>query len=104
MANSVIGQAVKEERLQANMTVSELAELVPVDDRTIFRYEAEGKIRPDVLARLVQIFKSKDLKECYCRECPVRKVNFKGRRLSWYRRQIEKIRAASPKRPERKII
>ena len=76
------------------MTVRELAELVPADDRTIFRYEAEGRIRPDVLARLAQIFRSKDLTECYCRECPVKNVKFKGRRLSWWQRQIEKIRAA----------
>ena len=33
MANSVIGQAVKEKRRQANMTVRELAELVPAADR-----------------------------------------------------------------------
>jgi predicted transcriptional regulator len=102
MANSVIGQAVKEKRRQANMTVRELAELVPADDRTIFRYEAEGRIRPDVLARLAQIFKSKDLTECYCRECPVKKVKFKGRQLPWYRRQIEKG-VASLKRPARKF-
>lgn len=94
MANSVIGQTVKEERQQANMTVRELAELVPADDRTIFRYQAEGKIKPDVLARLAEIFKSKELVENYCRECPVKNVKLKAGRLPWWRQQIEKIRIA----------
>jgi predicted transcriptional regulator len=77
MTNSDIGHVVKEERHQAHMTVAQLAELVPADDRTIFRYESSGQIRPDVLARLVEIFKSNALRESYCKECPVKKVRFK---------------------------
>ena len=88
MASNAIGQAVKETRLQANMTVAQLAELVPADDRTIFRYESSGNIKPDVLARLVQVFKSKELAESYCRECPVRNVRFKHQKKKprWLKR------------------
>jgi len=93
MSNSVIGQVVKEERQRAHMTVGVLADLVPADDRTIFRYEADGNIRPDVLARLAQVLKSKRLADCYCQECPVKKVRLKAGSLPW-QEIAEKIKAA----------
>lgn len=71
MTNSVIGQAIKETRKQADLTVEQLAGMVPADDRTIFRYEATGKIRPDVLVRLAAVMKAPFLLTRYCAECPV---------------------------------
>jgi len=60
------------------MTAAQLAEQIPADDRTIFRYEATGKITSDAMARIVQVLRSNELRESYCRECPVRNVRFKA--------------------------
>ena len=58
----------------------ELAELLPADLRTVYRYEASKGIRPDILARLAQVLKSRQLAESYCDQCPVRNVKFKKKK------------------------
>jgi len=80
MASCVIGQVIKEERRQAGLRPEELAELLPADLRTVYRYEASKGIRPDILARLAQVLKSRQLAESYCDQCPVRNVKFKKKK------------------------
>lgn len=80
MASCVIGQVIKEERRQAGLKPEELAELLPADLRTVYRYEASQGIRPDTLARLAQVLKSRRLADSYCGQCPVRNVKFKKKK------------------------
>ena len=77
---NAIGQAIKDTRKQAGLRPEELAELLPADLRTVYRYEASKGIRPDTLARLAQVLKSRQLAESYCDQCPVRNVKFKKKK------------------------
>lgn len=78
MANSVsFGQVIKESRQRAGMTVEYVAREIPANPRTVFRYEEGKHVGPDIIARLAEIFRDKELIENYCRDCPARKVRLK---------------------------
>lgn len=85
---STIGQAIKETRKQVGLKPEELAELIPADLRTVYRYEASKGIRPDTLARLAQVLKSRQLAESYCDQCPVRNMKFKKKKGRGNRRTL----------------
>jgi len=85
---SAIGQAIKETRKQVGLKPEELAELIPADLRTVYRYEASKGIRPDTLARLAQVLKSRQLAESYCDQCPVRNMKFKKKKGRGNRRTL----------------
>ena len=80
MANSVsFGQVIKESRQRAGMTVEYVAREIPANPRTVFRYEEGKHVGPDIIARLAEIFRDKELIENYCRNCPARKTPKKAR-------------------------
>lgn len=85
---STIGRAIKETRKQVGLRPEELAELLPADLRTVYRYEASKGIRPDTLARLAQVLKSRQLAESYCDQCPARNVKFKKKKGRGNRRTL----------------
>jgi len=78
---ATIGEVIKECQAETGISVNTLAEVIPADPRTIKRYRAGKCLSPETAAILAGIFKSKKLKETYCGECPLSKLNLKRKTL-----------------------
>lgn len=71
MANSALGEAIKRTRQTVGKTANEVAQELPADMTTVFRYEANGNVRPDTMTRLCEVLSEPNLLVTYCGQCPV---------------------------------
>lgn len=71
MAKSALGSAIKQTRQALGKTALQLAQELPADHTTIFRYEAQGNVRPDTMVRITEVLKEPKLLLQYCKQCPV---------------------------------
>ena len=76
MTSCVIGQAIKEAIHEAGKTVDAVAQDVPADPRSVFRWQIGGA-NPDIVARLAEVLHSRKLVETFCSQCPVKRVKLK---------------------------
>jgi len=84
MAESAIGIEIKQTRQCKGLTAMQLAEELPADHTTVFRYEKKGKVKPDTMVRISEVLREPQLLPKYCSGCPVgqarKKYNLKRER------------------------
>lgn len=79
----------------SNLKPEELAEVIPVSPRSLYRYRQQGRTPADIWVMIARFLKRPELLLCQCKDCPVgqerEKLNLKKEKTCSAKQIIRKI-------------